>query len=249
MRTQLADGLGQRVSFSRSSLDSGVAPRLDDPHWRLGAGGAGGVASGRVEATSTTLLPFVSRATDTAPQPTWAAWPTPTCDQGYSAPPRLRTSITIPRRPRCSSAPRLTWPRCCHPVRILTSTLCHACRRFAAVDLLFCLPALLLNMDSRHCSLVLGSLCQRALAWHALAFLDNMGDVPVGCPAGLSGQPDHRIVVGVLLPLLSLVRVARRTALRTLMPTALSLSLQERSQSLDENVSNPTVDVAGKVTL
>jgi hypothetical protein len=36
------------------------------------------------------------------------------------------------------------------------------------------MPALLLDTNPRHCSLVLASLCPCVLARHALMFLDNM---------------------------------------------------------------------------
>ena len=100
-----------------------------------------------------------------------------------------------------------------HTFRIHTSELRHACQPFAAVDLLFRMSTLL------------------------LAFLDNMRDAPVGRPPGFSGQPDHRIVVGVLLPLLSLVQGG--PALRTLMPTAHGITTRAK-ESCSRVVSIPT---------
>ncbi|KAJ1273769.1 hypothetical protein BS78_05G009600 [Paspalum vaginatum] len=78
--------------------------------------------------------------------------------------------------------------------RILTSALCRAQRPSAAADLLRCMPALLLDPDPRSCRAVLASLCRRAPARDALAFLDDMRRW--GVPPC---RPDHHAVVGALL--------------------------------------------------
>ena len=105
-----------------------------------------------------------------------------------SSPAFLRVAPSVLLRAAPHAAPDAT------TFRILTSALCRAQRPAAAVELLRCMPGLLLDPDERHCRAVLASLCRCAPARDALAFLDDMRRWGVS-PSG----PDHHAVVDALL--------------------------------------------------
>jgi len=105
-----------------------------------------------------------------------------------SSPAFLRVAPSVLLRAAPHAAPDAT------TFRILTSALCRAQRPAAAVELLRCMPGLLLDPDERHCRAVLASLCRCAPARDALAFLDDMRRWGVS-PSG----PDHHAVLDALL--------------------------------------------------
>jgi pentatricopeptide repeat protein len=105
-----------------------------------------------------------------------------------ASPPFLRVAPSVLLRAAPYAAPDAT------TFRILTSALCRARQPAAAVDILRCMPGLLLDPDPCHCRTVLASLCQCAPARDAAAFLDDMRRWGVW-----PNRSDHRVVVDAFL--------------------------------------------------